>query len=691
MSMPLRCIPLVLLLLLPSLSWGSDFHNALSLQGFTGLLNTPNAETTEEGTVYLTYSNQKEPERRSRITSEESVNLALGIYDGLELSGRFFDARPYGNGRDLSGNLKLRIPFIPRGPYIPTFAVGVQDVYGGHNASFLKTKYAVASEELWRFRFSLGYGTGPDRMKGTFGGVEFKAADWLYLLAEDDTTEKNVGIRLISPSVFGFPAHLHLTFKSSLDHEPLRPEFAAGLQLPLGLDHNYAKPIPVPETTAGKQVEAPSPAAAAAVKQAPTPADAAGLERLVKRLTGDGFQNVRVGYLGPLLLVEYENARYDHNELDAMGVVMGYVQLEAPAAFDTVRMVERKKGISVLQVEVPIPVLRAFFQDATNLERLQDNLKISREVADASGFTFVSGGGNSSYLTTSLWVYPGLKAYVGTEVGIYDYLISVKPDFYVNLWKGAFVDMRADIPVTWSRNFDDGKAFRSDRNSAGIERAMVLQAIKPADTVMMMLGAGLVTTESYGTANEVSWAPGDGTHRFRFLHVYTTGQDKQDKKQEYLGSYRYLYAPLDLYFQGTAGKFMTQDRGATIEIKRFWGDSSLTVFYKNAVATDNRNHQAAGIQFDLPLTLRKDMKPGLVQLRGTDDWTYSQETSIAKKNSLNWLGTPIGARLEPPFSTENLFFNRDRLSEPYIRKHLLRLRDAYVRYVVPSEPPPPLP
>jgi hypothetical protein len=35
-----------------------------SLQGFTGLLNTPNAQVTREGTADLGYSNQPEPRAR---------------------------------------------------------------------------------------------------------------------------------------------------------------------------------------------------------------------------------------------------------------------------------------------------------------------------------------------------------------------------------------------------------------------------------------------------------------------------------------------------------------------------------------------------------------------------------------------------------------------------------------------------
>jgi hypothetical protein len=412
----------------------------------------------------------------------------------------------------------------------------------------------------------------------------------------------------------------------------------------------------------------------------PSRAEAGTLESLLKRLTADGFQNVRVGSRDAVLVVEYENARYNHNELDAMGVVTGIVQLEAPPRFETLRLVEKKKGIRVLQMEMPLAELRAFFHEASNLGRLQDSLIISKDVAEAAGTSFVEGDGNSSWLTSSLLLYPGFKDFIGTEVGAFDYLLSLKPDLYVNLWKGAVLNARADIPLSWSENFNGNRSFRAERQDAQLDRLMLFQGVKPAPTLMAVLGAGMVLPESYGTLNELLWTPGDGTHRLKLSQLYADNRERTDRKEEYLGSYRYYFAPLDLYLQATGGKFLTKDTGFVCELKRFVGDTAVTFFFKNSVAGDGKTHRAGGIQFDLPLTLRRDMKPYPLQVRGSDDWSIGQETAIAKRN---FITTPIGSRLEPPFNVDTTFNNRDRLSEPYIRKHLLRLRDAYLRYVVP--------
>lgn len=694
-------------LLLILLGWCADlhaedtFHNALSLQGFTGILNTPNAEVTEEGKGYFLYSRQQEPKWRSVIDHEDNYILSLGLFSFIEASARFTEA-PRKTSRyvsDLSGNFKARVPFIPRDGWLPQVALGVQDITGGKNhlddASKLETWYAVASKDLWFFRMSAGYGTGPDRMEGVFGGIEAKALDCLYLLGEYDTKETNLGLRLVSPDLFGYPVNLQVTVKTSLDYKPERPEFAFGLQFPLGLDRHNKTPIPTlkpaePAAVAPAEKSTPSSAPVPEIIQnipektgTPAASDISNgsLEKLRNSLILQGFQNVRVGRKdSELLVVEYENNLFNHNELDALGVVIGTTLRIVPADFSSMRLTLKKKGIRVLQLSAPFTDLRAFMEDAGKVGRLRDSLRITPDCADGADVSYLQGDGNTSWLTSSLVIYPGLKTYLGTEISSLDYLISIKPELFINTWKGAVIDARGDIPVLWSADFDNGRSFRKDRNDSQLDRLMLFQTLKLSPTIMGNLGAGMVVHNLYGTLNEVMWTPGSGDHRFRLLHLYGEGTGGTARKESYLGTYRYFYSPLDTYLEGAAGKFFPQDRGFTVELKRFFGDTAITLYYKNSSAIDGKNHQAGGIQFELPLTPRRDMKPGLVQVRGTENFSYAQETEIAKKGDLNYIGTSIGVKPEPAYNLSRIFYNRDRLSEGYIREHLLRLRDSSLEF-----------
>ncbi len=672
-----------------------EFHNALSLQGYTGLLNIPNAEVTAEGRFYGLFSDQKESKWRDRVWRQENYMFSVGFFSFAELGGRLTEARGVG-ARDLSGNVKVKMPFIPEGDYLPALALGMQDVGGG--AHILQTAYAVATEKLWRVRFSIGYGRGPDRMKGVFGGAELKAFDWLYLLGEYDTTETNVGARLITPEFFGIPVNFQVTAKTSLSHKPDHFEFGFGMQFPLGLDHFNRKPLPaVPgKASAGTaEGEAAPPrgdvfaTAQSPGDKSPAPGDSAGdtvkdsLLRLRERLAAKGFQNVRVGRRGVnLLVIEYENSRFNHNEMDGLGVVAGMAVIHSPTGFESLRLVLKKKDIRVVQLDAPFNDIRMFLEDAGKLEQLQKSLRVTTDIADDKEVGYVAERANPSWLRASLLVYPGLKTFIGTEVGVFDYLLSIKPDLYVNTWKGSVINARWDIPVSWSENFDDGKAFRSFRKDSQLDRLMLFQAIKAAPTIMASLGAGMLFPDTYGTLNELFWTPGSGTHRFSFKHVFADDTSRHATHEVYLGGYRYYFSPLELYLEGTGGRFWDQDNGFKLTLKRFFGDTSFLVFYKNTETVDRQHVQTGGVQVAFPLTPRKDMRPYPLQLRGSDEWSYAQEVVIATPGHRNPVGTSTGVNPTPDFNLERLFYNRDRLSVEYIKNHLLRLRDAYATYVL---------
>jgi hypothetical protein len=665
-----------------------EFHNSLSLQGFTGLLNTPNAEVTEEGTLYFLFSNQKESQWRNSITRQENYMFSVGLFSFAELGGRLTNAP--GKVRDLSGNFKVKVPFIPKGYYLPSIAFGMQD-FGGASSP-LETIYVVASEELWRFRLSLGYGFGPDRMHGVFGGVEFKAFDWLYLVGENDTRETNAGIRLISPAIFGVPIHLNVTAKTSLSHRPGEViDFGFGLQIPLGLDHHNAKPVEekarithrAPEEkygmTAKKELVAgQAPEGVAEPEQEEGDRDAVML-LLKKALIDDGFLNVEVGSAKNLLVVQYENGRYNHNELDGLGVVAGIASAYAPPGIETIRFIIRKKGIRVLQLTTPAKVLREFLLNADELPRFDKSLRITSDVKGDGEVRYVKGNDNPSWLRSSVVVYPGLTTFYGTEVGVFDYLLSVKPTCILDLWKGAALDVRGDVPVVWSENFDDGKYFRNVRQDPRLERAMIFQAVRIFPTVMASIGAGMILKDTYGTLNELMWVPGNGDHRFRVKAGYSEHRNHDSGDEVALGSYRYYFAPLATYAEVTGGKFWDQDTGFTVELKRFFGDTAFSVYYKDIRTVDNQHVQMGGVQFSFPLTPRRDMKPYIVQLRGTEEWNYAVETEIVEDRP-NLVGRSVGINPQPEFNLERLFYNRDRFMEAYLRKHLLRLRDANIRY-----------
>jgi hypothetical protein len=682
---------------------GTTFHNGLSLQGFTGNLNTPSAHVTGEGDFYALYTNQKENEWRDMTSHQNNYLFSLGFFSIAEIGGRVTSTQGVGN-HDLSANFKLTTkPFLSNYPYAPVFALGVQDFSGG--ASKLRSKYAVISEDIWRFRLSAGYGSGPDRMKGTFAGGEFKAHDWIYLLADYDTKETNVGARIVLPHFWKVPISFTATAKTSLDNRPGNFDIAFGLSLPLDFKVNKtaqkavsgeqqnSEPVsqPPPSTVqyseqsiTASQVENPKPEIQ---HHAATGSPASLRDRLVKA----GFQNVRVGVQGEaLVVIEYENVTFNHNEMDALGVITGMAAETLPDTYKTLRLIIKKKNIRMMQVTLPLSAAAKYLETGRDLAHLKGQVLVQNSFSGEDDIAYTAGDANSSLLTASLALSPGLDTKIATDYAAFDYSLSVKPELYVNLWKGAQVNLRWDVPVSRSDNMDGRLPYYYNPTPSRMERLMLFQGIKLLPGVMASVGGGQILPHINGTMSEISWQPGDGSHLVTFGQARGKNDTTDFVQKTYLVSYRYYFSPLDLTLEGTAGKFWSQDNGYKLELKRFFGDTAVSVYYKSSKLEDSMsqgyppNWKAAGIQFAFPLTPEKDMKHYYnMQVRGTEQWSYSQETTIASANSANanYLPpVPLALNLLPSTALNRSYYNRDRLSGEYITTHLERMREAWLKY-----------
>lgn len=656
-----------------------DLHATPSLQGFTGLLNIPNASVTAEGQIDTLVSNQVESEWRNWTKSQDNYIFSIGFFPFAEIGGRLSEAPV--QEPDLSANVKITLSPLTRSfGYLPAIAFGIQDLGGG--AALHQTKYLVASQEFWRFRCSLGYGFGPDRMDGLFGGVELKAHDWIYLVAEHDTRETNLGIKLLSPELPLLPARINLIAKSSLDYRPGNIDIGIGLQLPLSLrptDNKVAPPLSSsPETVPHSEDDAGK---LHGSQQGESPPDTAveQMQLIHRLLSEEGFQDVTVGSLRrDTLILGYENNRYLHNELDALGVLFGVVRDYSPSAIKQVTVQIRKKGITVATVSTD---RREIDRILSGRESSDGKLRLSYAESAEKPDTVVTGESLTPYLKPTLIFWPGLQTFVGTEVGVFDYSLSLKSELQLTSWKGGIADIRWNTPLVWSTNFDDSKAFRRSRSPNELDRAMFFQTVKLTPSIAVMAGGGMLYNNLFGTLNELLWISDSGNHRVRFKHSYAIGDAGQERHEVYLASYRHYLARQDVSLEVTGGRFWGRDTGFTAELKRSFEDTVCSLYYKNTYDSAGRNWQAAGIQLSFPLTFRRDMKPTSVQVRGIEDWRYSQETTMLTDNNSNELpGIPLGANPQPSVNLETIYFNRDRLSEEYLNSHPGRIKEAYDRY-----------
>ena len=683
----------------------------LSLQGSSGVLNTPNAHVQREGTFDALYTNQKDNFPGLGTPDWENSDLfSVGLFNFAEVGGRLTNTSSFVNEneiRHLSINGKLSTDSLTsRFRFSPALAVGIEDV--GGQTHYLATKYVAGSvDPVGWVTLSAGYGTGPDRMKGAFGGMELRAQDWVTLLADYDTRNTNVGVRLTSPTLPYIPARLTVLFSAPVEHTQQDLVISGGFNLPLNFKkssrHDAASEKPPVQRTlwgalTARKVQSPAPAPVSPPQAATPPAEpvapavpapkpvlqsdnvqpetVVAMTALRDRLVKAGFVNVQVGCQGQTLVVEYENIRYNHNELDAIGVVTGIISQASIDGLEQLRLVVRRRGLALLQIETPLLPLRNWLEGSATAKA--PALTVTQKVVSESGINWVLGSDNPGHFKPSVMVYPALLTLVGTEYGVFDYQLSIRPELQLPLWHGATGVARWDLPVAWSGNLDNGQIYASYRTAATMDRLMFFQAIPLAPGLVANLGAGKVLDTTNGVLNELRWTPGGGMNRFNVTQSW--GRYSGSTRNVLLGSYRVFLARRDLAFEATAGRFWEQDKGGMVSMQRFFGDTSVSLYFKDTVTpNDSKRWLQAGIQFEFPLTPRRDMKPRPVQIRGDEDWIYAQETGIASSatQTANYIVPDLAAVPAPTQDLAIYFYDRERLNADYIVSHTNRIKDAW--------------
>ena len=177
----------------------NNFSSDFSFQGYTGLINTPNAQVISEGDSIIHFNNQYDNHLRHYNYDEKKQTgndyiLGVGILPNLEVAGRY-------SNEDNSANIKYQIPLENK--LLPNVALGYQDISGESN-NYANTYIVIDKEFLDVIRPSLGFGYSfndidSKRMDGFFFGFEIKAYKGFSLLMENDSKENHVGARFNLP------------------------------------------------------------------------------------------------------------------------------------------------------------------------------------------------------------------------------------------------------------------------------------------------------------------------------------------------------------------------------------------------------------------------------------------------------------------------------------------------------------
>ncbi len=696
-----------------SISAANAQNDSLSLQGYSGLLNIPNAHVTTHGTGFIQYSDQMF--RDGEYVHNDNLSGSFGIFPNVEVGGRiaWFHSKTNlyteeDEPRDLSANIKLKIPFIPDNWF--SIAIGEQDV--GGEASFFDAKYAVISRSFGPLRLDAGYGDSIEngRLDGAFGGFEYQAFPWLSLIGEYDARDVNAGFRINTPASWmpnGF--RVDLTVMAYTDNELSDDKrfFGLAFRFPLNGDSLKAKTKPVTRTPIAanqsnppaysnrlpKTETTPLPLHYAAnryrKRTVPTPTmidyqpsetspphtkttalndpQSTITKKLFQQLQQHEFERIKTGVDAEgALNISIENTIFNHNELDAIGLTLGIAANLAKEAFDKTRLFLTNEGIQVLEVIIS----NKQFAEYTNNPQIL-NADITVKYPGDIGIEWHHQSAPDSHYKPVLTLSPSITNVIANENGVYSYSWGLESTASLSLWKGAIASISLNQEIISSDTFEKNGVFYESREKDEVKNMTLQQTVK-YKSLFNTTYVGRRQYDYNGFQNLTTLLSPSGTHKATARFGDYTHDSTDESKDFALYSYRYYSQRFNASTEITGGKFWEGDDGYRVESKFWFGDNAVSLIYKDT------DQEFIAITWNLPLGPRKDFNSAWGQIKGNSDWTYGIQTMI--NNDSNDIAFGAGIVPKMTFETEQTYLNRDRLSPAYVYGNLLQLREAYLQY-----------
>ncbi|ELA8259768.1 YjbH domain-containing protein [Vibrio alginolyticus] len=652
---------------------------------------TPNAQSLNYGDFSFTYA-QGLP-FRTAVQDLDSLKFSFGLLEGLEAHGRivtddytsncFYDC---GDTRDLSMSFKYQVPHF-WGSENLDFALGIQDL--GGSANQFSTKYAVAdySFDFAPVRISAGYGLsdiGLGVMDGPFGGIEYQPLSFLQVSGEYDAVEFNSSVKLFTPQgTLPYDVTASLSYQLYSGHNTDEQNiWNAALSVPLVTGYTRSRDYSRNNLTLMEKLS---------LEQ--NKAKEASISALVSALRNEGFVNIQIGLLNQTTVVALENRRYNHNQVDGLGVAMGIISSHlGQNAVSEVGGDSERIELFMLANQKPVVSVQAnstCYQSFINGSAACEDIKFTtRDLAEKLELVnWKTERVNSGALDSQLVFSPMVRHAVATEFGVYDYSFAMSSNLYTYLWSGAAVDVRHILPLAETDDYEKWGYFEDSAYENDIERAMLHQFFRlPYVDIANQVSVGLAKTDYIGARSESTWFSQSGAHALSLEMSYFQHVDEKDEngyetldRQTSLARYTFSMPEWDWQFNATAGEFWRGDVGAKLTTSHWFEDIEVSATYQVTKYKDTDEEQFVAVSVKLPLTPWRDMSPGLLQVRGNEAYDFNVMTRVG--NDVNFLSDGQGDELIMDNSMLRRYFNRGRYGSDYFEENKIRLRNAYLRYL----------
>jgi hypothetical protein len=701
----------------------------LNFHGQTGLIEIPDAQTIPSQEILFHANNNFQAEER-QIDDAQNYIFGYGLLPGLELSGRLAVAEDEIGERfrnDLSGNAKWR--FLDFEHF--DLAVGIQD-FGGDAQNF-EARYGVGTAQLGPLDLTLGYGVGPDRLDGAFGGVAVDVGRWGRIAIDHDGDAARAGLGLR----YQFLDRAEAEFSTKLYSENDDEDLAFGLSLRFAL----GKPAPPIESP---RIDLPRPVSVDNTRTAPAknsvssgnspvahdsvttviPSEARNLDPVLcddlTRKTSRCTRNDKLLIAGLADAVHYprQASATGTNEQTAQsapdtGHSRGASTDDTPqqtaqtisdaltdAGFSRVRVGEDSAGRTVVKFEnrrfwhsqldgfqVVHQVLRRLDVDATgwvlaeekngvprSTVLLDESLQLQRAAHGAQGIADVQWltDESTSPFGVELRLEPRLDTLVGTDFGVFDYDLALQSTLNVLLGHGLSIHGGAVVDVARSDTYEDGGAFENRQQDDLLDEAFLQWTHRPHPAYLGRVSGGIqrLRDDDFTVLDyEGALHSPTGAHQLHAHLAHFDNQDSDDNRDLAIGSYRYWWWDRDISVTLSAGQFFDEKLGGRVILRRYIGDAVVGLFYLR----DEDGEQAGGLSLSFPLTPRVGMKPiGGFYIVGQPRWQYAISTTIDGPDGRNVLRPDFLSEPDPNYNLRRDFLDSDRALPGYMETHWRR-------------------
>jgi hypothetical protein len=265
---------------------------------------------------------------------------------------------------------------------------------------------------------------------------------------------------------------------------------------------------------------------------------------------------------------------------------------------------------------------------------------------------------------------PGLAMLIATEVSALEYVASVRPEVVLPLWPGATGYARWDLPIAVSSRYRSPGDLQPNRPDPVLLEALLYQALPVGPGLTALAGGGVIESSAAGGLGELLWTSAGGFHALGLQGAATRDVFTAERRTSVTGSYRSRLPWLDAVAEVRAGRFLAGDRGWAARLSRFFGHTRVGLFLQST------DHSVAGIDLTLPLTPRREMRPGLFQVRGDNRFSQAVGTVVGERHN-----PLVAGAASPPltrFNLQDVYLDRGRLDREALVASLPRAPAAFL-------------